>query len=87
MKEIEVNKNIVIKDLLDETILLNLDNGEYYSLNSTGLKVWQFLEQKKTKSEIIQLLEEDYPDDSIAIKSDIETILQELQKQKLIYVS
>src|SRR5947208_16995680 len=35
--------NVIYQTVDDETVILNLDNGRYYSLNATASAVWECL--------------------------------------------
>ena len=38
-----INPSVRTRELDDELIVLDLDQGEYYSLNSSGAEVWKAL--------------------------------------------
>lgn len=39
-----------------EGVLLDLNSKEYYSVNKTGMVIWELLTQKKTGTEIAELI-------------------------------
>jgi hypothetical protein len=47
---------------LDETeaVLLHLDTKRYYTLNETGTRIWELMQQGRSAQEIVQALQDDY---------------------------
>jgi hypothetical protein len=67
---LRINIPKIVHETIDgETIILNLDNGNYYSLVGIGAEVWGFIEHGATVNEIIERLHVDYK----GAKEDIET--------------
>jgi hypothetical protein len=44
-----INKNIAHEIIDGEAIIVNLENGNYYSLNKTGAEIWNFIEKDLLK--------------------------------------
>jgi len=51
---------IVFNEMDGETIMMSIENGEYYGLNSIGSRIWKLLESPRTASEICDSLLPDY---------------------------
>ena len=43
-----------------EAVLLHLDTKLYYTLNETGTRIWELLQQRSCAWEIAQALQKDY---------------------------
>lgn len=43
-----------------EAVLLHLDTKRYYTLNETGTRIWELLQQGRSAQEIVQTLQDDY---------------------------
>jgi hypothetical protein len=43
-----------------EAVLLHLDTKRYYTLNETGTRIWELLQQRSCAREIAQALQKDY---------------------------
>ena len=65
----------------NEAVILNLDNGMYYSLNEIGTRVWQLLDEGKTGHDIAAALMREYTVKPETIKKDVETIITDLLKE------
>lgn len=52
--------NIVFNEMDGETIMMSIENGEYYGLNSVASRIWQLLESPRAVSEICDAVLPDY---------------------------
>lgn len=57
----KVNPSVRTRALDDELILLDLNQGEYFSLNGTGREVWAALEQGSDLATVEQLVSARWP--------------------------
>ena len=56
-----MNEPAVVADVIDdETIIMNLESGDYFSLNSSGGAVWQLLVSGLRRDQILTALSERY---------------------------
>jgi len=80
----KINSNISWKLLKDNVVAVNTDDGSYYTFNYTSSLVWQWVDQAKTGEELVQLLQEQFPENSDAIPQDIKWIIDYWLSEKLI---
>jgi Coenzyme PQQ synthesis protein D (PqqD) len=78
------NPSVVCTELDDGAVLLNLDNKYYYSLNETGLKIWQIIEEFQSPSEIAKRLANEYEIDTERVEANVVRLVEELEKEQLI---
>jgi hypothetical protein len=70
-----------------EAVLLHLDTKRYYTLNETGTRIWELLQQGRCAQEITQALKDNY------VVTDEETMplllafMDELQQEGLVQSS
>ncbi len=84
-KKYKINKDDVTSRAIgDEEVVLNLENGFYYSLNEVGRGVWQLMNDGKTLGEIVKTLKETYQIPEARLEKDIDEIVQDLEKEGLI---
>jgi hypothetical protein len=55
-----VSSDVSWRDVNDETIILNLKTGEYFTLNDTAKFLWKAICDNKQPSELVQLLAHEY---------------------------
>ena len=54
------HQEIISCDLEGETVMMSINNGEYYGMNALGSRIWALLEQPRTGSEILKILIDKY---------------------------
>ena len=80
----KINKNVLWKVVDNEVVLVNSKNDEYSYLNTTGAEVWQMIAEGVSQSEIVKKLSGEYDTSPETIKKDIDAIIDDLIKSKLI---
>jgi hypothetical protein len=81
-----VNKNIAHEIIDGEAVIINFDNGNYYSLNKTGAEIWDFIEKQATLMEIVEDLAGRYGGSNAEIEKNILPLLADLEKEALITI-
>lgn len=71
------NIEFTLEEIDDELLLYHPAKTKAVYLNETAALVWQLCDSKRSVSEIVSLLEENYPE-SEHIKTDVETTLSQL---------
>jgi hypothetical protein len=75
-------QRVVAQEDHGDGFLLHLDTGQYYSLNRTGMVVWQAIEQG---SDPLALLQQRYPEaPADKLDRDIHTVLTQLVDAELV---
>ena len=67
-----------------ELVLLHLKHKTFYSLNSTGMRVWQGLKQGLTLREISRRLQQDFDVDPKRADSSVLRIAGDLSREELV---
>ncbi|MEW6570520.1 MAG: PqqD family protein [Nitrospirota bacterium] len=81
------NPSVLCTELDDGGVLLNLDTKYYYTLNSTGLRIWQIMDELKDPLEIAQKLVIEYEVDKEKAMASVARLLEMLEQEKLIIPS
>ena len=68
----------------DETLILNLDTGFYYTLDMVGGEIWDRLLDRQEEDQIISAISESYNADPEQIKNDFRELIAHLEKEGLI---
>ena len=96
MKEIKssdvfrISENIVARKIEDEFIIIPITSGigdsddDMYSLNETGLEIWDLLDGKRAVEDIINDLNNRFRGSDEEIGEDVAGILKELLARKII---
>ena len=67
-----------------ETVLLQLESTTYYSLNTTGTRIWQGLKRGWTLQEISQQLQAEFAVDAERAMRSVLVSVNELWAQQLV---
>jgi hypothetical protein len=74
----QVSSEQLHSEIGSEAVILDLKSGVYYGLNDTGNQIWQWLQQPKTESEIIDLVLTEYDVTPEQADRDVRALLQEM---------
>jgi hypothetical protein len=67
-----------------EAVLLHLDTKRYYTLNETGTRIWELLQQGRCAQEIIQALQTDFALTDEEAMPALLAFVDELQQEGLV---
>ena len=85
MTHYRVNSPNVIHEVIDgEAVLVNLENGSYYSIDKVGADIWSLIERSTPVSQIIEAIDQQYEGDREAIEEGVNQLITELQQEALI---
>jgi len=77
-------KNIDYRIIDDEAIVLNLDDGNYYSLNKSATLVWKAIYDGKDINTALSVLKKAYSEKDKVFQKDISALIKRLLSVKLI---
>lgn len=73
-------------ELNTETVILHLDSGLYYGLNSVGTTIWRLLQEPRRVCDFHEAILAEYDVDGTTCQRDLETVLQRLREADLVEV-
>jgi hypothetical protein len=76
--KIQKNGNYLEVIIDHELILMNTDNGRFYSLQDTGRRIWELLSDHKDLEKILKLLRGEYELNEQALMDDIYDLIDEI---------
>ena len=80
------NADMMTSWLDDELVMMDADEGRYFSLNPTSSRIWTLIEQPKSVSELCDELMELYSVDRQSCETQVIKVLSDLQQQGLVSV-
>lgn len=80
----ECKNSLISTTIDDELVLLDMDSGFYFALNSVGHDIWQLLEQGKSQEEVIQQLLSEYEVTEEVCRQEVTSFLADLSKHALV---
>ena len=76
-----------LTELQDSAVALNLNNENYYGLNSTALRIYQILIESNSIQMAIETLIEEFEAPQTEIEADVMELLRELESNGLINIT
>lgn len=67
-----------------EAVLLDIENGGYFSLNSVGSRIWELCDGTRTAAEIVSVICDEFDVAADVATADTGEILGELERERLI---
>lgn len=81
---VKLNEEISIAHLDDEAVILSLKSGKYYSLNETGLKMFELLQQYGSTELALPYLLKEYNADQDTLEKDMNKLIIDLKTAGLV---
>lgn len=80
------NNEILSSDMDGETVMMSVENSEYYSLSPIGTKIWEILVDEMSFGSLIEVLMKEYKVAKDICTTDTIEFLQELIEKNLVEV-
>ena len=74
----------LVATLSDGAVLLNLQTKRYFSLNETGTRIWELVQQTADEDSIVATMLREYEVDEGMARAEVRRILDELIEAQLI---
>lgn len=79
-----VPEHVVFREFAQETVILNLQTGQYHGLNPTGGRMLEVVEQSASLREAVAALSAELPVAGETVERDLLTFCWELSRRGLI---
>ncbi len=76
--------NIIHEAFEDEVIVLNMNNGNYFSLSKASADIWKLIANGATIPAIIQAIRQRYQGDDSEIEAGITQFVSQLEQENLV---
>ncbi len=81
------NPDVVCTELQDGAVLLNMESHLYYSLNDTGLEIWNLLDGSRSPAEIAEGLTRSFHIEHAAAQEVASRFIAQLERERLAVAS
>ena len=78
---------MVASDLDEKKVMLNIESGKYYGLDSVGSRIWELIEKPHTVRELVSELLKEYDVEENNCRQDVLVFLNKLYDQGLIDIA
>jgi len=72
------NPTAISSDLDGESVILDMESGKYHSLDTTGTRVWELLEDKISFNDIVLKLMSEYSVEGQQCTTDVKEFINQL---------
>ena len=80
----QLAEDVLFQKVAEETVILEPETGEYYTLNAIATFMVEQLQQGYAKSKVIDLVLEKYQTTKAEVSQDLEELLAQMLKQGLL---
>lgn len=74
----KVSSNHLYSEVADEAVILDVESGVYYGLDSVGVDIWRWLQKPQTEDQLLDLVLEEYEVTPEQAEQDLQSILKEM---------
>lgn len=72
------NPDLVAARVDEDLVMMSVENGRYFSINSLGGRIWELLEGSVTINEIVKAICEEYDVSEDVCRSDVTAFVKQL---------
>ncbi|RKZ48834.1 MAG: PqqD family protein [Gammaproteobacteria bacterium] len=83
---VKVLPDVLSQEVSGETVLLDLNNENYFGLNEVGTRIWQLLQEQNDLEGIYDILLDEYEVDAKQLRKDFDGIIKQLMDTGLIAI-
>jgi hypothetical protein len=81
----KINTPNIVHELIDgEVIIVNLKQGDYYSLLNTSAEIWTEIEREQSSAEIVAQLTQNYQEEPEIIAQGVQLFIDQLIEEGII---
>jgi len=81
---VRIPQAVIARQVGDETVMLDLANGTYYSLDPVGARMWQLLVEGKTLAAVCDTMVDEYDVSRDDVERDLLILVDNLATHGLI---
>jgi coenzyme PQQ biosynthesis protein PqqD len=75
---------VIAQKASNDLLLFNMEDGNYYSLNEIGGRIWELCDGSNSVSQVVTALAAEYGASQEVLERDVAELLESLQSGKLI---
>ena len=79
--------SVMFRELEGETVLMNLETENYYSLNEMGTEIWKTLEKSTSIEHAYEAILAEYDVEPGELLEDMTSLIDNLVERKLLIIS
>lgn len=80
-------EEIVVAELDGKTVMMSLENGQYYGLDGIATSIWEGIKNSITVEELVSILTAEYSTTKENCQKDVLEFLENIYSKQLINIS
>jgi hypothetical protein len=76
--------NVISQRMDDAVVLLHVTNGQYYTLDDVGSRIWTLCDGNHTVAEMVTAICDEYEASTTTVTSDVLDFLSDLERDGLV---
>ena len=80
------NKKIIQSKIGEEVVMMDMDSGFYFGLNSVASAIWSKLENEITLDALVEEMLKDYAVEKMLCEHDTKELLEQLREKNIIRI-
>lgn len=83
--QFERNSNLIVAEMDGDLVMMDVEQGSYFSINQVGAHVWTQLETPQTVAMLIESVQQAFEtEDASVVQADVTRFLADLATHQLI---
>ena len=78
---------VVSTNVDGEEVLLSIENGTYYGLNSVASRIWQLIKQPKSFDALCCVLQNEFDVTAEQCETETQALLNDFEKEKVVIIT
>ncbi|HWI03247.1 MAG TPA: PqqD family protein [Acidimicrobiales bacterium] len=83
MTALHIGDNVLARSVDDQIVLMNLDTGQCFALNSIAVQIWELLRKGDGPEAVVERLREEYDVEAAILRRDVDDVVDALIEQGL----
>ena len=81
------NSGLLDSEIDGETVMMSVEQGNYYGLNQVGTEIWKLIESPVIVRDICSTLVKEYKVEQSACEKEVLSFLNDLSSEKIVVLS
>lgn len=85
-QNVKISDKVLFQEIDGESVLLNLNNEQYFGLNEVGTRIWQLFSENSKTANALTILQNEFNVDNDTLQKDLAVLINELNLKGLIEI-
>lgn len=83
-RTVRIGDDTVFRELSGEAVLLQLDAGMYYGLDTVGTRLWQLIADRGRLRDVLEQARREFDVDPLILERDLLALVEQLAEKNLV---